>query len=409
MNLRRVARRLRRPTLFILTLLTIEFLDEFVYGAHEAAWPLIRSEMQLSYEQIGLLLSVPMIIGYVIEPALGILGDVWKRRVLILGGGVLFTLALLLTALSYHPIALLFAFILFSPASGAFVGLSQSALMDSDTERHEHNMARWEFAGSVGVLVGSLAMGLIAALGGSWRTVFALSAMFALIAVLIARQFQFKSQPTIGDEQETAASAGFIGGIRDAIQAVRRPEVLRWLVLLEFSNLMLDVLYSYLALYFVDVAGVQESQAGLAVAVWTGVGLIGDFLLIPLLEHVRGLAYLRISALLELVLFPAFLLMPGLVPKLIILALLGFFNAGWYSILKGQLYSSMPGQSGSVMAVSSTSGLIGSLIPLVIGLAADRWGLQTAIWLLILGPVMLLIGLPRHRLAIGSLADKAAD
>ena len=81
-------------------------------------------------------------------------------------------------------------------------------------------------------------------------------------------------------------------GVVNALRALRRGEVLRWLTLLQFSDLMLDVLLGFLALYFVDVVGVTPAQAGLAVAVWTGVGLLGDFLLIPLLERVRGLSYL---------------------------------------------------------------------------------------------------------------------
>jgi len=34
-------------------------------------------------------------------------------------------------------------------------------------------------------------------------------------------------------------------------------------------------------------------EAAASVAVWTGVGLLGDFLLIPLLERVKGMDYLR--------------------------------------------------------------------------------------------------------------------
>ena len=92
--------------------------------------------------------------------------------------------------------------------------------------------------------------------------------------------------------------------------------MLRWLSLLECSDLMLDILLGYLALYFVDVVGVTAPQAGLAVAVWMGVGLLGSLVLIPLLERMPGLRYLRISAALALVLFPAFLLVPGFGPKM---------------------------------------------------------------------------------------------
>jgi len=154
-------------------------------------------------------------------------------------------------------------------------------------------------------------------------------------------------------------------------------------------------LLGYLALYFVDVVGVSEAEAGIAVAVWTVVGLLGDLLLIPLLERVRGLDYLRVSAVIELVLFTAFLLVPNIVLKLVILGALGFFNSGWYSILQGQLYSAMPGQSGAVLAVGNVFGLIGSLIPLAVGLLAEQVGLGGAMWCLLIGPLALLIGLPR--------------
>ena len=80
--------------------LVIEFLDELVFGVNEAAWPLIRTDLSLNYVQIGLLLSVPGIVSGISEPFLGILGDVWKRRVLILAGGIGFTLACLLTGMS---------------------------------------------------------------------------------------------------------------------------------------------------------------------------------------------------------------------------------------------------------------------------------------------------------------------
>ena len=89
-----------------LIFLLIEFLDELVFGVTDAAWPLIRTDLHLNYAQIGLALSLPGIIGNLIEPFLGILGDVWKRRVLILGGGAFFALACFLTAVSHSYLIL---------------------------------------------------------------------------------------------------------------------------------------------------------------------------------------------------------------------------------------------------------------------------------------------------------------
>jgi len=381
----------RNTAVFSLTLLFIEFLDEFVFGAREAAWPLIRTDLSLSYAQIGLLLGVPSLVSSVVEPFLGILGDVWRRRVLILGGGALFALALLLTALSQSFVILLISFALFYPASGAFVSLSQATLMDLAPSRHEQNMARWTLAGSLGVVAGPLALGAATRLGLGWREPFLLFAGLALIMLAVASRFR------VANGQQKSERADFKAGMIDALRALRRGEVLRWLTLLQFSDLMLDVLLGFLALYFVDVVGVTPARASAAVAVWTGLGLLGDLLLIPLLERVRGLRYLRLSAAVELVLFPAFLLIPNVWAKFVLLGLLGFFNAGWYSILKAQLYSAMPGQSGTVMTVGNIFGLVGGLLPLGLGLVAERFALTATMWLLLLGPAALLIGIPREK------------
>ena len=381
---------LRRAAIFTLTLLAIEFLDEFVFGAREAAWPLIRTDLGLSYAQIGLLLGLPSLVSSLIEPFLGILGDIGRRRILVLGGGLVFTLALLLTALSQDFPVLLISFIIFYPASGAFVSLSQATLMDADPARHEQNMARWTFAGSLGVVAGPIALGAAAMLNVGWRGLFLVFAGLTLIPLAMV----YRLRSAIG--QQVSGKADFKAGLVDALRALRRGEVLRWLTLLQFSDLMLDVLLGFLALYLVDVAGATPAQAGAAVAVWTGLGLLGNLLLIPLLERVRGLRYLRLSAAAELALFPAFLLAPGFGAKLALLGLLGLFNAGWYSILKAQLYSAMPGQSGAVMTVGNVFGLVGGLIPLGLGLAAERFDLMVTMWLLLLGPVALLVGIPRR-------------
>ncbi len=378
----------------LILFLLIEFLDELAFGVTEAALPFIRGDLHINYIQIGLALSIPGIISNLVEPFLGILGDIWKRRIIILSGGVLFALSFVLTALSHNFTFLLVSFILMNPSSGAFVSLSQASLMDMDAAHHEHNMARWTFAGSLGVVIGPLLLGALALLGFGWRGVYALLAVAGMLLVFLTwRSSHFVPQAI----REQVSLKNILAGFQSAISFLKVKTVLRWLILLEFSDLMLDVFYGYLALYFVDVVGFSASTAALAVAAWTGFGLLGDFLIIPLLEKVRGLNYLRVSVIMELILFPIFLLIPSAWGKLVLLGLLGLFNSGWYAILKGNLYSAIPGQSGVVMALSSISGIFGRIIPFGIGLAAERLGLGSAMWILLLGPIALLLGLPRSR------------
>ncbi len=342
-----------------------------------------------------MLLSAPNLFSNIVEPALGILSDLWRRRVLILGGGVAFGGSLLLAAVSGSFVPLLVAFLLLYPASGAFVSLSQAALMDAEPERREQNMARWTLAGSLGMVGGPLVLGAAVAAGAGWRGLFVGFAVVALILVLAAGRVRFPAQRNGDDEDD--APAGLREGLWLALRALKQREVARWLVLLQASDLMLDILYSLLALYFVDVVGVSGEQAGLAVAVWTGAGLVSDALIIPVLDHVRGLSILRISALLMAAAYPAFLVIPSVPVKIVLLGLMGVLNAGWYAILQAKLYDALPGRSGTALAVGNFAGLVGGLIPLGLGLAAQAAGLGATMWLLLAGPLALLIGLPRGR------------
>ena len=382
----------RGLSLFVFTLLAAEFLDEVVFGLREAAWPLIRDDLRLSYTQVGVILSVPPIVGHLVEPLLGVLGDVWRRRALVLVGGVAFAAGTLLVGSSTSFALLLAASILSNPASGAFIALSQATLMDAAPERREQNMARWALAGSVGNSVGPAAVGACVWAGVSWRWGFVAAGASMLLAVAAAWRQPFETPSAPGVEPMRAA---LVEGLRGALRALRRRAVLRWLVLLQLGDFTYDILRGFLALYFVDVLGAAPAEAATAVAAWTGVGLAGDAALVPLLERMRGLTYLRASAAVMLALVALFLLVPGFGAKVCVLAAMGFCNSGWYAILQARLYDALSGRGGAAMAAGNLAGVASGLFPVVIGLIAERAGLGAALWLVALGPVALLAGIPK--------------
>ena len=390
----------RRSSALVLALLAVELIDELVFGARNAAWPMLRDDLRLTYEQIGILLSIPTIVAGVIEPAIGVLGDTRRRRSLLLGGGVVFAASLALTAASPSWIVLLISFAAFNPASGAFVGLSQATLMDLSGDRHEKDMARWVVAGSIGVAAGTGLIAIVTRAGQSWRTAFVILAVMSIAAVVVVGR--------TGAARETGDSSGgaLLGelgaGFHDALRAFRRPDVRRWLALLECANFLMDLFGDFLALYLVDVAHATAMQAVLGVALFTGVGLGGDALLVPLLERVDGLRYLRLSVALSIIVFPALLLAPTIPLKLAAIVSIALLNSGWYSIPQARLYAAMPGQSGTVMTLANTFGLAGAIIPALLGAIATRAGLGPTMWLLLAGPIGLFLGLPRSHEANSS-------
>ena len=199
-------RHIRLPAATILTFLAIEFLDELVDGVGSAAWPLVRTDLDLTYVHIGLLLSLPGIVSSFVEPFIGILGDVGYRRILVIGGGVAFAAALGLISVSQGFVVLLIAWMVYYPASGAFVSLSQASLMDSAPSRREQNMVRWEFVGWVGYALGPLALMAAIAVGMGWRGAFFGLALLT-IPVLIAT-YGIPHGPTAHDSGNSSPSFG---------------------------------------------------------------------------------------------------------------------------------------------------------------------------------------------------------
>lgn len=384
-----------RLTFFVFLMLVIEFMDEFAYSALEAARPLIRDEFALNYVQVGFITTLPILLATFIEPVIGLFADTDKRRLLLVGGGVLFGIGLLIQGISSSFLMFLLGAIIQAPASGAFVNIAQASLMDDAPDRRENRMAQWTFSGSLAIVIGPLILTAIVLLGESWRIFFIgtglLSIVVALWVLRLPANHALRTESEDNEEQSTIRD-----NLKIALQFLRSWMVWRWLILLEFSNLMLDVLFSLLALYLVDVVGVSQAQAGLAIAVWTGIGLIGDFLLIPLLERVRGLLYLRFSAAVILILFPLFLLVDVWEAKLLLLAVIGLFNAGWYAILQGKLYDTLGENSGAVLIVGNAAGIFGAMLPVIFGVFAEAYSLSAVMWFLLIAPIAFLIALPRE-------------
>ena len=134
--------------------------------------------------------------------------------------------------------------------------------MDLQPSRREHNMARWTFAGSVGVVGGSLVLGAAVSLGLDWRGLFAAFGVLTVVVLVFARRVPFEDHTKRAEDQGALTLKLFAQGLKQALHALRRGEVWRWLILLEASDLLLDVFLGFLALYMVDVARASEQASG---------------------------------------------------------------------------------------------------------------------------------------------------
>jgi FSR family fosmidomycin resistance protein-like MFS transporter len=304
---------------------------------------------------------------------------------------------------------LLFATIVSYPASGAFVSLAQATLMDLNQGRESRLMARWSVAGSLGNLAGPLVVAAGFVLGLGWRWAFASLAGLALLLTLALIPRPFPSfQPA---HLASTAAEPFEASSHPQLNistlfsnlwaALQNRALLRWIFLLEFSDLLLDVFTGYSALYFSDVVGLSPAQTSLALSVLMASSLVADMLLIVILERYPGRSVVRFSAALAIGVYISWLLAPWPAVKILLLVAVRFSTIGWYPVLQGEAYAAAPGRSGAVMALTSLGSVLGGALIWLVGWAAGQAGLATAMWLLLLGPLCLVLFVPKDSKATG--------
>ncbi len=374
--------------------LLIEFFDEFNYGVGNAALPAIRNDLGFSYVQVGLLLGLPGIVNTFIEPVLMLLGDMRHRKNIMIGGGLAIALSLVAIAAAHDFAFVLLGMIIAFPASGAFVSLSQATLMDLNPGREPQMMARWTVAGSIANLLGPLMLAGGFALGFGWR--WAYFGMAGICLVLVA--ITWRRQIPMHAQQQQPGEAGHImpNLLHGLWGAARNPQLLRWMLLLPVSDLLLDVLTGYLPLYFTDVSGFTVAQASLMMSILMAAGLISNIVLIPILEKFPGRRVVRLSAGVTGILYAAWLLAPWLWAKIALIVVIKLVTLGWYEVLQGEAFATIPGRSGTVMAMNSVFGLLAGGIAFLVGWVAAQAGLPAAMWLLLAGPICLVLFVPRH-------------
>jgi MFS transporter, FSR family, fosmidomycin resistance protein len=363
---------------------------------------------------------VPLLVGGALELPLGLLaGSGRRRRLAVLTGGIVFTLSLAAVAGARSFAMLLAAFTVFYPASGAFVSLTQAELMDAQSvdaqsvgagpDRQAKVMARWDLAGSTGAVAGPLLVTAVIAARGNWRLAYLVLAGLAAAAWIgTCLRDDHPDRVTAGPAPAGPAPAGpapsgpapagpapagpEAARVRGVLAALRHWPTVRWLVLLQVADLLVDVLTGFAALYLVDVARLSPAVAALAIAVRLGSALAGDALLVFVLDRMADLTVLRASAVAAGLLYPGFLLAPGAAAKLALLAVLSAATAPWYPLLQARLYGSLPGRSPVAVTLNSAAGLVGGLGPLSVGLIAGRFGLSWALAGLAVVPVAVLAG-----------------
>jgi predicted MFS family arabinose efflux permease len=375
-----------------ITLGTTALLDELTTGLLVVGLPLVRDTLHLSYDQAGFLFTAGALSSLLLEPGINLASDRASKRLPILLGMLCLAAAFVLAAAAPSFALLLLACGILFPANGAAVGLAQAALVDASTAL-TRTMTRWTIMSGIGDLLAPLAVGAGVALGLGWRELClgAAALWLAVALVLVPQRFPRFARANVEDEP---ARQPLWAVIRSAL---RNRELLRWAAISLLATTLDEVYLAFAALYLHDQLGASQEVIGVVIALALGTGLLALVVLDRLQSRVAGLQLLPWMALTALAGVAVFLLAPSVAAAALGLALTELGAVGWYPIAKAAAYATLPGRSGLVRAIVLLGAPFETALPGATGLIAARFGLAAGLGFLALGPLAMLVLLPRHK------------
>lgn len=179
----------------LLALNLLNFIDRYILPG---AQPLIQREFHATDQQMGALTTALFVTYMLIAPLTGWLGDRYRRKPLIVGGAVLWSLATLATAWVHSYWTLYFRHALVGVGEATFTIFAPAVIADFYPERERNRiLSIFYVAIPVGAALGYLAGGELGTLWG-WREPFFLCAIPGLVVAAL--------YAGIGREPERGAS-----------------------------------------------------------------------------------------------------------------------------------------------------------------------------------------------------------
>lgn len=171
----------------VAALVVPSFFDEGSAFLPAGTLELFRSDLDLSYAQAGLVLSM-VAVGSLVGSAGSVAADHFSRRILASSGAFGLATGMALFATSPWYAGLIVASLLHGLAATVLMDASTVALADAVGEEHLRPfLARGNLAGVVGDLGGPLLVGIVIGMGASWRVPFGVAAVVvALYGLLLA-------------------------------------------------------------------------------------------------------------------------------------------------------------------------------------------------------------------------------
>lgn len=353
-----------------------------------AVFPLIKQQLQLSDVQLGIVGAAFMWMYALFGPVAGWLCDRFPRKILVLGGLVVWSLVTALTAVCHTYGELVLCRALSGLGEAVYLPASMSLIGDY------HGAGTRSRAMSVhqsSVYVGSIAGGSIAGLVGQfygWRSSFVLFGGSGLLFGLVVARLLKEPLRGISEAQDATAPAATGSLLRELKTLMTTRIVLLLIAAFVGANFVAVVFLSWIPSFLYRKFHMSLSMAGLNGTIYlqlsSVVGVLCGGLLADLLVR-RTVAGRMLTQAVGLFLGIPFLFLTGWAASVpaVILGMVGFgYCKGIYDAnIFASLYDVVAvRQRGIAAGMLNSLGWLGAgFAPIMIALAANRYGMGASI------------------------------
>lgn len=199
-----------RTALLLLTALNLfNYIDRYVLFAVQ---PLIKAEFHVSDTSLGLLTTAFIICYAVVAPFVGLLADRFPRKWIIMAGAMVWSVATLMTAITYDYRTLFIRHMIVGVGEASFVALAPAFISDLfSEERRGRALGIFYVAFGLGPGLGYLIGGHLSHAYNSWRVPFYVGAVpgFLLaLAMIFIPEPKRGATDTLADTHERTSWTG---------------------------------------------------------------------------------------------------------------------------------------------------------------------------------------------------------
>jgi len=337
--------------------------------------PLIQEEFALSYTQAGLLITFFAITTGLGSFVTGYLGDRFGQRIILSGGFLIASLALILCAKSSFYWQLLLASLLVGAGASTFHPSALALLMDLFSRRRGRVLGTFMLSGWIGAVVMLVGASYLAGKMLSWRQIIFIFAWPGLLfAPFFFRALSFPTKKRDGRNKDVASTRLL-------------KKTLFILAIFFTANLALTIsfygVYNFIPTFIVDVKGLSVEKAGYFYILVAMGGMIGSFLAGRLVDRFSSLLVIGIVTIVGIPVVFLLALAVNPISLVLLLILLGICYGGIFppqNVYLANLTSTY--RRGKIYGlIQCLSILLGATAPGIIGLLADHLGLVLALQL----------------------------